>query len=168
MRHWAPWIEDAVANMVDDGVTHAVSLVLAPHYSRMSVGAYQQRIAEGLDMAHGSIEFIHVASYHDAPGYIEALARRVRDGIAIWPDQDRDQVHTVFSAHSLPSESSLPVTSTTRSAGTRRAGWPPARDSPMTAGRGATSRPGAARSRGSGRRSRITSERSQATECVMC
>ena len=77
MRHWAPWIEDAVARMIDDGVSHAVSLVLAPHYSGKSVGAYQQRIAEGLEMAHGGIEFVHVASYHDAPGYIEALARRV-------------------------------------------------------------------------------------------
>lgn len=102
MRHWAPWIEDTVACMVDDGVTHAVSLVLAPHYSRMSVGAYQQRIAEGLEMTHGDIEFVHVASYHDAPGYLEALARRVRDGLTRWPDPERDRVHVVFSAHSLP------------------------------------------------------------------
>lgn len=102
MRHWAPSIEDTVASMVDAGVTHAVSLVLAPHYSGMSVGAYQQRIAEGLQMAHGDITFVHVASYHDAPGYLEALARRVRDGIAVWPEAERDQVHVVFSAHSLP------------------------------------------------------------------
>lgn len=102
MRHWAPWIEDTVACMVDDGVTHAVSLVLAPHYSRMSVGAYQQRIAEGLEMVHGRIEFVHVASYHDAPGYIEALVKRVRDGIANWAEPERDRVHVVFSAHSLP------------------------------------------------------------------
>jgi ferrochelatase len=102
MRHWAPWIEDAVARMIDDGVSHAVSLVLAPHYSGKSVGAYQQRIAEGLEMAHGDIEFVHVSSYHDAPGYIEALARRVRDGIAVWPGPERDQVHVIFSAHSLP------------------------------------------------------------------
>ncbi len=53
-------------------------------------------------MAHGSIEFLHVMSYHDAPGYVEALVRRVRDGIASWPDTERDQVHVVFSAHSLP------------------------------------------------------------------
>ena len=102
MRHWTPWIEDAVACMVDAGVTHAVSLVLAPHYSRLSVGAYQQRIAEALDMAHGHIEFAHVPSYHDAPAYIEALVRRVRDGITIWPDSERDRVHVIFSAHSLP------------------------------------------------------------------
>ncbi|MBY0497722.1 MAG: ferrochelatase [Cyanobacteria bacterium] len=102
MRHWAPWIEETVACMVDNGVSHAVSLVLAPHYSRISVGAYQQKIAEGLEMAHGNIDFIHVASYHDAPKYIDALVRRVRDGIACWPEPERDQVHVVFSAHSLP------------------------------------------------------------------
>jgi ferrochelatase len=102
MRHWAPWIEDTVARMVDEGVTHAVSLVLAPHYSRLSVGAYQQRIAEGLEMTHGDIEFAHVANYHEAPGYIEALVRRVHAGITMWPDPERDRVHVVFSAHSLP------------------------------------------------------------------
>ena len=38
MRHWSPWIEEVVGQMVEDGVTHAVSLVLAPHYSKLSVG----------------------------------------------------------------------------------------------------------------------------------
>ncbi|MGQ0732303.1 MAG: ferrochelatase [Acidobacteriota bacterium] len=102
MRHWAPWIEDAVARMVDDGVTHAVSLVFAPHYSRLSVGAYQQRVAEGLDMAHGRIDFRHVASYHDAPKLVAALAARVRAGLDHWSEEERAGVHVVFSAHSLP------------------------------------------------------------------
>ena len=102
MRHRAPWIEDAVARMVDDGVTHAVSLVMAPHYSRLSVGAYQQRIAEGLDMVHGRIDFIHVASYHDVPKLVGALAARVRAGLDLWSEEERAGVHVVFSAHSLP------------------------------------------------------------------
>ena len=37
MRHWSPWIEEVVGQMVDDGITHAVSLVLAPHFSQLSV-----------------------------------------------------------------------------------------------------------------------------------
>src|SRR5262249_23545158 len=81
MRHWAPWIEDVVGSMVDDGVTHAVSLVLAPHFSAMSVARYQQRIADGLELARGRIEFEHVPSYHDAPGVVDAFAARVLDGI---------------------------------------------------------------------------------------
>src|SRR3990172_7923848 len=36
MRHWSPWIEEIVRDMLEDGITHAVSLVLAPHYSKLS------------------------------------------------------------------------------------------------------------------------------------
>ena len=53
MRHWAPWIEDVVGQMLDDGITHAVSLVLAPHYSKLSVAKYQGKIADGLVMQYG-------------------------------------------------------------------------------------------------------------------
>lgn len=102
MRHWAPWIEEVIGQMLDDGVTHAVSLVLAPHYSKLSVAKYQEKIAAGLEMYHGQIEFAHIASYHDAPHYIQALANRVLEGLERWPRQERDQVHVVFSAHSLP------------------------------------------------------------------
>jgi ferrochelatase len=102
MRHWSPWIEDVVGEMVDDGVTHAVSVVLAPHFSALSVARYQQKVADGLDLYHGRIHFEHVASYHDATGLVAAFASRVQDGLSRWPEDDRDRVHVVFSAHSLP------------------------------------------------------------------
>jgi ferrochelatase len=102
MRHWSPWIEDVVGAMVDDGITRAVSLVLAPHFSALSVARYQQKIADGLELSRGRIHFEHVASYHDAPGLVAAFASRVRDGLARWPEADRERVHVVFSAHSLP------------------------------------------------------------------
>jgi ferrochelatase len=102
MRHWAPWIEDIVADMVNDGITRAISMVLAPHFSSMSVAKYQGKIRDGLDMAHGDIEFAHISSYHDVPLYIEALADRVQEGLSRWPADARRDVHVVFSAHSLP------------------------------------------------------------------
>lgn len=102
MRHWAPWIEETVGQMVEDGISHAVSLVLAPHFSRLSVAKYQQKIADGLAMYHGDIQFEHISSYHDAPDFIQALVNRVEDGLARWPEGERAQVHVVFSAHSLP------------------------------------------------------------------
>src|SRR4051794_7673853 len=40
MRHWHPYLREALAQMAADGLTRAVGLVMAPHYSRMSVGAY--------------------------------------------------------------------------------------------------------------------------------
>jgi len=102
MRHWAPWIEEVVGEMVEDGVTHAVSLVLAPHFSALSVARYQQKIADGLELYRGRVEFEHVPSYHDVPGLIEAFAGRVAEGLARWPAHERARVNVVFGAHSLP------------------------------------------------------------------
>lgn len=102
MRHWSPWLEEVVGQMAADGITHAVSLALAPHYSKFSIAKYQEKIADGLAMVHGAIEFAHVTSYHTAPLYIEALAMRVRAGMAEYGAGDAAQVHVIFSAHSLP------------------------------------------------------------------
>ena len=102
MRHWSPWIEEVVGQMVEDGVTDAVSLVLAPHFSALSVARYQQKVADGLELYRGRIRFEHVASYHDAPGLIEAFASRVDEGLSRFAETERDRVHVVFSAHSLP------------------------------------------------------------------
>jgi len=102
MRHWSPWIEEVVGEMLEDGITRAVGLVLAPHFSSLSVARYQRKVADGLDLYRGRIEFEQVESYHDAPGLIEAFAGRVREGLSRWNEDERDRVHVVFSAHSLP------------------------------------------------------------------
>lgn len=102
MRHWSPWIEEVIGQMVADGITHAVSLVLAPHYSKLSIAKYQEKVADGLEMYRGQIEFAHINSYHDAPKYIEALTNRVQEGVSRWPVAERDSIHVIFSAHSLP------------------------------------------------------------------
>jgi len=103
MRHWAPWIEEVVGRMADEGVVRAVGIVLAPHYSSMNIERYFQKVRDGLELYRAAIDFRFVKSYHDAPPLIEGLARRVREGIERWPEEERGRVHVVFSAHSLPS-----------------------------------------------------------------
>ncbi|MBP7593354.1 MAG: ferrochelatase [Chloroflexi bacterium] len=102
MRHWSPWIEDVVGQMIDDGITQAIALVLAPHYSKLSVAKYHAKVADGLEMYRGHIDFDFIDSYHDAPKLIQALANRVNEGLSRWPEAERDDVHIIFSAHSLP------------------------------------------------------------------
>jgi ferrochelatase len=98
MRHWSPWIEDTLRQMLDEGIERSVALVLAPHYSSMSIARYQARLQRGLEFYHGSIEFSFVKSYHDHPKLIRALAERVRMGLErLGPD-----AHVILSAHSLP------------------------------------------------------------------
>ena len=89
MKHWHPWIADAADAALADGAERIVALVLAPHYSRMSIGGYRDRLETALD---GRAELAFVESWHDHEPYLELLADRVRGTDA----------HVVFTAHSLP------------------------------------------------------------------
>ena len=167
MRHWAPWIEDVVAEMVEDGVTRAVSLVLAPHFSALSVAQYQQKVADGLELCRGRIDFEHVASYHDAPGLVAAFAARVEEGLSRWPEAERERVHVVFSAHSLPQRVLASGDPYARAVPRDRAARGRARRACRTsAGRGRTSPRAARPSRGQGRISATTSPRWPPTACA--
>lgn len=98
MRHWTPWIEDAVDQMMADDIRRAVALVLAPHYSRLSIARYFAKLDAALARHPDAFSVTPITSYHDHPLYIEALARRVRDGLAAMPADTL----VIFSAHSLP------------------------------------------------------------------
>jgi ferrochelatase len=89
MKHWHPWIREAVEQALGDGAERLVGLVLAPHYSRISIGGYRDRLEEALD---GRAELAFVESWHDHEPYLDLLAERVRGTDA----------HVVFTAHSLP------------------------------------------------------------------
>jgi protoporphyrin/coproporphyrin ferrochelatase len=89
MKHWRPRIAAAVEAALEAGATRIVGLVLAPHYSRLSVGGYRDRLEEALS---GRAELVLIESWHDEPAFLGELAGRVR-GTAAW---------VVFTAHSLP------------------------------------------------------------------
>jgi ferrochelatase len=99
MRHWHPYISDALARLTERGVTRAVGLVMAPHYSRLSIGAYYREI----DEAQSGVEVKAIESWQLLPGYLDALADRVRQALARFPGSDGEPVHLLFTAHSLPS-----------------------------------------------------------------
>ncbi|HYP22373.1 MAG TPA: ferrochelatase [Actinomycetota bacterium] len=101
-KHSPPFIPDAVRAMADDGVDRIVGLVLAPHYSKMSVGDYRRRVMLARDEAGLGAPVDVVESWHVEPGYVDFLAQRVREAAARLPDDARDRHVVVFTAHSLP------------------------------------------------------------------
>ncbi|HLF01653.1 MAG TPA: ferrochelatase, partial [Anaerolineales bacterium] len=98
MRHWYPYIKDTLAEMAKAGIARAVGLVMAPHYSRMSIGAYFKKV----DEAGSPIEIVRLERWHRLPGYLEALADRVRAALGKFPADVRATAPIVFTAHSLP------------------------------------------------------------------
>jgi ferrochelatase len=89
MKHWRPRIAEAAEQAVGTGADTVVGLVLAPHYSRLSIAGYRDQLAQALA---GRAGLSFVESWHDEPGFVEFLARRIRGTGA----------HVVFTAHSLP------------------------------------------------------------------
>jgi ferrochelatase len=98
MRHWHPYIKDVLAQAAARGVRRVVAVALAPHYSRMSIGAYQRKIDEG----RGPIDVATVPQWYDHRCFLDAVAERVRSALDRFPASVRDQVPIVFTAHSLP------------------------------------------------------------------
>jgi ferrochelatase len=101
-KHVSPFIPDAVRAMAADGVTLAIGLVLAPHYSSMSIGDYERRARRGAQDVGWTGELDMIESWHLEPGYIELLASRVSESLASLPRGSRPGAVTVFTAHSLP------------------------------------------------------------------
>jgi ferrochelatase len=89
MRHWTPRIADAAERALATGAGLVVGLVLAPHFSNMSIGAYRRLLEEGLA---GRAELAFVERWGAEPGFVELLADRLRG----------TEAHVVFTAHSLP------------------------------------------------------------------
>lgn len=100
LRHAAPFIEDGVDAMADDGITEGVGIVLAPHYSVMSVGGYIQRAKEQAEKRGIRMQFVE--SYHLHPLLIEALSVRLRDALKAIGDDHGRNARVIFTAHSLP------------------------------------------------------------------
>ena len=89
MRHWRPRIAEAAAGALDGGARTILGLVLAPHYSAMSIGAYRRQLEEAVgDRA----DVLFVDRWGSEPAYVELVADRLRGTPA----------HVVFTAHSLP------------------------------------------------------------------
>ncbi len=101
-KHSPPFIADAVAAMAGDGVDRIVGLVLAPHYSKMSVGDYRRRVLLARDEIGVDAPVDVVESWHIEPGYVAFLAERVRDAAARLSPEVRERHVVVFTAHSLP------------------------------------------------------------------
>jgi ferrochelatase len=95
-KHAAPFLEDAVAELADAGVERVVGLVLAPHYSRGSIGEYHARAGEAA--AARGLGYTGIDRWHDEPAWLDAQAERVRAARAPLPER----TPVLFTAHSLP------------------------------------------------------------------
>ena len=104
-KHSEPRIESAVESLAGQDVRQLVGLVLAPHYSRGSVGEYVERAAKRAGELEMSATFVE--HWHDHPVLIELLAERVAHALeSLGPAGEAaradDELLLMVTAHSLP------------------------------------------------------------------
>jgi ferrochelatase len=98
MRNWHPYINDVVAQMRRDGVTHIKAVCLAPQNSRTSVGLYRRAVLA----ATTGIEMEFVAGWAESPMLAEAFAEKLRP---VWTQACAEvgqRIPVLFTAHSVP------------------------------------------------------------------
>lgn len=89
MRHWTPRIADAVEEALAGGATEIVGLVLAPHYSSLSIEQYRVLLESAVA---GRAEIHFVERWGSNGLFVDFMADSVRS----------TKAHVVFTAHSLP------------------------------------------------------------------
>lgn len=93
-KHSSPSIEEGMAELIGARARVVVGLVLAPHYSALSVGQYHDRAFA----AAGQVSCEMIGSWY--PLTFEPLGDRVRTALATF--EDPSSVELLVTAHSLP------------------------------------------------------------------
>lgn len=103
-RYAQPSSEDALRQMKADGVKRAIAFTQYQHFSCATTGSSLNelwRVAGKLGMAN-EFEWSVIDRWPTHPGFIRAMVKSVRDGLELFPEEDREDVLLLFSAHSLP------------------------------------------------------------------
>ena len=98
-KHSRPYVGDTVLQMGAEKVDRAVGIVMAPHYSGMSIGSYMERARKEQPK---SMELTFIESWHVHPAFIRVLADRVDQARTTLDTEARANDLVIFSAHSLP------------------------------------------------------------------
>lgn len=107
LKHIEPFVEDAVEAMVAEGITEAVSIVLAPHFSTFSIKSYNGRAKEAAEKLGGTLTITSVEAWYDEPKFIEFWKQAVNGELAKMTEEERAKACLIVSNHSLPEKIKL-------------------------------------------------------------
>lgn len=99
MRYWPPFADQAVAELLEQGVEQITALTLYPHYSRATTGSSISELKKSIARLAPSTPIRYIKEWPDQPFYIQALAENIISGLKNFAAQP---VEVVYSAHSLP------------------------------------------------------------------
>lgn len=102
-RNWHPLLANAVRQMADDGIRHALAFVTSAFGSYYGCRQYLEAIEEArLAVGSGAPQIDKLRLFYNHPGFIRPMAEHVAAALAEVPAERRDDARLLFTAHSLP------------------------------------------------------------------
>ncbi len=102
-RHWHPMLEDAVTQMAEDGIRHALAFVTSPFGSPPGCRQYLEDIEHAQQAVGDEAPAIDkLRLFYNHPGFIESMADRVSAALGEIPPERRERARLIFTAHSIP------------------------------------------------------------------
>ncbi|NMO57072.1 ferrochelatase [Actinoplanes sp. TBRC 11911] len=102
-RNWQPMIEDTVAQMRDDGITHALGFATSAYGGYSSCRQYWEDIDRARQaVGKGAPMISKLRQFWDHPGFVAPHTDAVRDALGTLDPARRATTRLVFTAHSIP------------------------------------------------------------------
>jgi len=102
MRYTRPDTYDAVRELVRSGVDRLVLLPLYPQYSTATTGSSESELRRVMTELGIDLPLEVIRTWYDHPAYLDVQAALVSEAIERLPENERDGVAVLFSAHGLP------------------------------------------------------------------
>ncbi len=99
MRYWHP-LTSEISGKIERG--NYSKIILLPLYPQYSISTTGSSFNEWRRVYTGSVNTIYVDSYFDNHFYIQAVNEKIDKTLIKFPEDKRENVHLVFSAHGTP------------------------------------------------------------------
>ncbi len=108
MRHWFPYIREAVAEIAASGTTNLIAFCMTPFFSNMSTGAYYEHLDKAIALQkefpvwQQNLKVTKIGAWYTNPLYVQAIATNLRETLLLAKEQGVLSPTVLFTAHSLP------------------------------------------------------------------
>lgn len=101
-RNWAPYLEDTVRQMTEDGITRVACFVTSAYSSYSGCRQYREDLAAASAAVAGAPRLDRLRAYFNHPGFVTAMVDATLSALAQLPGRSREEARLVFVTHSVP------------------------------------------------------------------
>jgi protoporphyrin/coproporphyrin ferrochelatase len=102
MRFAPPFISDVVPEVAED-TEKLIGVIMSPQYSPIIMSGYVRTLEDAVgDLDRDDLQLKISGDWHLQPYFLQAVAERVQEALAKLPEDVRDRVPVLLTAHSMP------------------------------------------------------------------